>query len=84
MLKRSQNIGYVAVLSKNCTTVVECKFVSNSEQYTSSHAELIDDWHQLTSDPTTTVDYTTIKVSKKGVFSRALFLSLFNKNSTFK
>jgi len=65
LLKRSQNIGYVVLLSKNCTSRLQERFICNSEEFASSHADLVKDWEQLTTDPTTTVDYTTIKALAK-------------------
>jgi len=65
-LKRSEKIGYIAVISQRCTSLTEKKFTMTPEDLEQIHAELIADWERLTQDPSAKITYNTImQLAKK-------------------
>jgi len=66
VLKRSDKIGYIAVISKRCTSLTEKKFTMTSEDLEEIYSELIADWERLTHDPSAKITYETImQLAKK-------------------
>jgi len=66
VLKRSDKIGYIAVISKRCTNMTEKKFTMTSEDLEEIYSELIADWERLTHDPSAKITYDTImQLAKK-------------------
>jgi len=61
VIKRSQGVGYLAVLSANCTSIVEEKLACGSEETQAKRVDLLRDWEYLTSDPTSKIDYSTMR-----------------------
>jgi len=60
VIKRSDKVGYIAVLSKRCTSLTESKFTMTTEDLELKHSDLIDDWDRLTNDPSAKITYETI------------------------
>ena len=66
VLKRSDKIGYIAVISQRCTSLTEKKFTMTSEDLEEIYSELIADWERLTHDPSAKITYDTImQLAKK-------------------
>jgi len=60
VVKRSDKVGYIAVLSKRCTSLTESKFTLTTEDLEVKHSDLIDDWDRLTNDPSAKITYDTV------------------------
>ena len=59
--KSADKIGAIAILSSNCCDLAQEKLAMGSEDTLLQNADLIRDWESLTSDPTSKIDYSSMK-----------------------